>query len=53
MIWIGIFIGYVLGFLAAFFSLESKKVRVNRKVMEVTEDVFSPKLGKRITNNVN
>jgi hypothetical protein len=53
MIWIGILIGYVLGFFASFFILETKKVKVNRNVMEVTENVFSPKLGKRITNNVN
>lgn len=50
---IGLTIGYFAGIFVSAYRFEKNKVRINRSVMEVTENVFSPKLGKRIVNNVN
>ena len=53
MILLGLLIGYLIGLLSTVYVMIDKRVKINYRVTEVTENVFSPKLGKRITNNVN
>ena len=48
MIFLGLLIGYILGVFSGFFSAEYKKRHV-----EVTEEIHSESLGRKITNNVN